>query len=723
MNIIKRDGTEAVFSVEKITKAISKANADIDSLYRISEEQIHSITRAATDSIMSLKTTPTVEQIQNIIENKLMDIKAYNLVRAYNNYRYQHELDRHGLAFDSRLLTILDGTNEEVLQENSNKDPRMAAVQRDYLASEVSEDIAKRLIFSKEEIEAHKQGIIHIHDLGYAASKIFNCCLVNLDDMLQNGTVITGTMIEKPKSFSVACTIATQIIGQIASAQYGGQTISLSHLSPFVDVSRQKFKKQLELQQQELGIKYTSEQFNALLERMVKRDVEIGIQTIQYQVTTMMTSNGQAAFLSIFMCLGEKPEGQERDDLALVIEEVLKQRILGTKNVQGVYVAPAFPKLLYVLDEYNTKEDSPYFYLTKLSAECTTKRMVPDYISAKKMREYKKDQVYACMGCRSFLTAEPHIINDDGTMKFYGRFNMGVCTINLVDVALSSRRDIASFWAILDERLELCHNVLKKRIARLKGTKAEVSPIHWMYGAIARLKKGETIDHLLESGYATISLGYAGLFECIYYLFGKSHTDPKVKTFALSVMKKLNDKCKEWRDNEGYAYSVYGTPIETTTYRFAKCLKNRFGNIEGVTDKNYITNSYHINVKEEISIFEKFKIEADFQQLSPGGCISYGECPNMVNNQEAVIKILQYIYETIMYAELNMKLDHCQQCGYEGEIEIKEDTNKKLYWKCPSCGNTDEKTMNIARRVCGYISSNGFNQGRTQEIKERVLHI
>ena len=658
-----------------------------------------------------------------MVEDGLMGSGHHQVARKYITYRFQHQLVRQSNTTDEQIMSLIECSNEEVKQENSNKNPTVNSVQRDYMAGEVSKDITRRFLLPKDIVEAHESGIIHFHDADYFAQHMHNCCLVNLEDMLQNGTVISETMIEKPKSFSTACNIATQSIAQIASSQYGGQSITLSHLVPFVDVSRQKFRKEVREEFEASGIDASETQINDIAEMRVRSEIERGVQVIQYQVITLMTTNGQAPFITVFMYLDEVPEGRLRDDLAMVIEEMLKQRILGVKNEKGVYITPAFPKLIYVLDEDNIHEDSKYYYLTELAAKCTAKRMVPDYISAKKMKEYKNGDVYPCMGCRSFLTPDTEGLGNDGKHKYYGRFNQGVVTLNLVDVACSSGKDEKKFWDLMEERTELCKRALMCRHERLLGTPSDVAPILWQFGALARLKKGETIDKLLFNNYSTISLGYAGLCECTRFMKGVSHTDPDGKEFALSVMKYLNDKCAKWRKETNISFSLYGTPLESTTYKFAKCLQKRFGIIEGVTDKNYITNSYHVHVTEKIDAFTKLKFESEFQALSPGGAISYVEVPNMMNNIEAVLSVMSYIYDNIMYAELNTKSDYCQKCGYSGEIQIVKDEEGKLVWECPECGNHDQDTMNVARRTCGYIGTQFWNQGRTQEIRDRVLHL
>jgi len=726
MNIIKRNGSEVLFDETKITAAIEAANKEVVETERLSEEDIDNITFHVKYKCQKMKRALGVEEIQNLVEDEIMKNNAFSVARKYITYRYKRALIRKANTTDEQILSLIECDNEEVKQENSNKNPTVNSVQRDYMAGEVSKDITKRLLLPKHIVKAHEEGIIHFHDSDYFAQHMHNCCLVNLEDMLQNGTVISETMIEKPKSFSTACNIATQIIAQVASSQYGGQSISLSHLAPFVDVSRQKFIKEVREEFEQEGIAVSEKQVRELAEYRVRKEINRGVQMIQYQVITLMTTNGQAPFVTVFMYLNEVEDPQTKEDLALIIEETLKQRILGVKNEQGIYVTPAFPKLIYVLEEDNISEGSKYWELTKLAAKCTAKRMVPDYISEKKMLELKVDKngeghCYTCMGCRSFLT--PYVDPNSGRAKYYGRFNQGVVTINLVDVACSSNRDLKAFWRILDERLDLCKEALMCRHNRLKGTPSDVAPILWQYGALARLKKGETLDKLLYGGYSTISLGYAGLCECVKYMTGKSHTDPEITPFALEIMQHLNDKCNEWKQEENIDFSLYGTPIESTTYKFAKCLQERFGKIPGVTDKNYITNSYHVNVTEEINAFDKLTFEAQFQKLSPGGAISYVEVPNMQDNIEAVLAVIQHIYENIMYAELNTKSDYCMVCGYDGEIQIKEDEHGKLIWVCPHCGNTQQDKMSVARRTCGYIGTQFWNQGRTQEIKERVLHL
>ncbi|WP_154886399.1 anaerobic ribonucleoside-triphosphate reductase [Longibaculum muris] len=726
MKIIKRNGTEVQFDELKITAAIEKANKEVVETERLSEEDIDNITNNVKYQCQKMNRALSVEEIQNLVEDEIMKLNAFSVARKYITYRYKRALVRKANTTDEQILSLIECDNEEVKQENSNKNPTVNSVQRDYMAGEVSKDITKRLLLPEHIVKAHEEGIIHFHDSDYFAQHMHNCCLVNLEDMLQNGTVISETMIERPKSFSTACNIATQIIAQVASSQYGGQSISLAHLAPFVDVSRQKLRKEVREEFEQEGIEVTEQQINELAEYRVRKEVNRGVQMIQYQVITLMTTNGQAPFVTVFMYLNEVPEGQTKEDLALIIEETLNQRILGVKNEQGIYVTPAFPKLIYVLEEDNIHEDSKYWELTKLAAKCTAKRMVPDYISEKKMLELKVDKngeghCYTCMGCRSFLT--PYVDPDTQRAKYYGRFNQGVVTINLVDVACSSKGDLKEFWRIMDERLDLCKEALMCRHNRLKGTPSDVAPILWQYGALARLKKGETLDKLLYGGYSTISLGYAGLCECVKYMTGKSHTDPEITPFALEIMQHLNDKCAQWKAEENMDFSLYGTPIESTTYKFAKCLQKRFGKIPGVTDKNYITNSYHVNVTEEIDAFTKLTFESQFQQLSPGGAISYVEVPNMQDNLDAVLAVMQHIYENIMYAELNTKCDYCMECGYDGEIQIKEDDDGKLIWICPNCGNTDQDKMSVARRTCGYIGTQFWNQGRTQEIKERVLHL
>ena len=718
MKIIKRSGSEDTFDARKITAAVTKANYEVPTKERLSKEQIESITADVENICLDMNRALSVEEIQDLVEEQIMDRRAFAVARKYITYRYNRALLRKANSTDKQILSLLECNNEMVKQENSNKNPTVNSVQRDYMAGEVSKDITKRFLLPSEIVRAHEQGIIHFHDSDYFAQHMHNCCLVNLEDMLQNGTVISETMIEKPKSFSTACNIATQSIAQIASSQYGGQSISLTHLAPFVDISRQKYKKQVENELKEAGLSYNSKQVDEIAEIRVRDEIKRGVQMIQYQVITLMTTNGQAPFVSVFMYLDEAPEGRLREDLALIMEET--GGFQGVKNEKGVYITPAFPKLLYVLEEDNVREGSKYWYLTQLAAKCTAKRMVPDYISEKIMKKMKDGNCYPCMGCRSFLT----VYHDEKDRpKFYGRFNQGVVTINLVDVACSSDGDEEAFWKILDKRLELCKKALMYRHNRLKGTPSDVAPILWQYGALARLKKGEVIDKLLYNGYSTISLGYAGLCECTRYMTGKSHTDPSATPFALKVMEKLNDACSRWREEENIDFSLYGTPLESTTYKFAKCLQKRFGIIKGVTDKNYITNSYHVHVTEEINAFDKLKFEAQFQNLSPGGAVSYVEVPNMENNIDAVLQVMQFIYDNIMYDELNTKSDYCQVCDYSGQIEIVNDEHGKLIWKCPNCGNTDQDKMNVARRTCGYIGTQFWNQGRTQEIKERVLHL
>ncbi len=722
MKIIKRSGKEVGFDGEKIIAAIEKANNEVTEENRLTHEQILNIERQVEEKCSAYNHAPGVEEIQDMVENGIMEAGKFEIARKYITYRYKHELLRKSNTTDEQIMSLIERSNEEVKQENSNKNPTVNSVQRDYMAGEVSRDITRRFLLPEDVVKAHEEGLIHFHDSDYFAQHMHNCCLVNLEDMLQNGTVISETMIERPKSFTTACNIATQGIAQIASSQYGGQSITLSHLVPFVDVSRQKFRRQVREEFIAAGMDFTEEQVNRVAEIRVHEEIERGVQVIQYQVITLMTTNGQAPFITVFMYLDEVPEGQLRDDLAMVIEEMLKQRILGVKNEQGVYITPAFPKLIYVLDEDNVTPDSKYWYLTQLAAKCTAKRMVPDYISAKKMRELKGD-VYPCMGCRSFLTSDTVGLGENGAHKYYGRFNQGVVTLNLVDIACSSGKDEDKFWQLMDERTELCYKALMCRHKRLLGTPSDVAPILWQFGALARLKKGETIDKLLFNNYSTISLGYAGLYECTRYMKGVSHTDEQGKDFALKVMQYLNDKCAKWRAKTNVAFSLYGTPLESTTYKFAKCLKRRFGIIPDVTDHNYITNSYHVNVREKIDAFTKLKFESEFQALSPGGAISYVEVPNLSQNLDAVLSIMQYIYENIMYAELNSKSDYCQVCGYDGEIRIVEDNDGKLVWECPNCGNHDQTKMNVARRTCGYIGTQYWNQGRTQEIQDRVLHI
>ncbi len=720
MKIIKRSGAEVVFDLDKIINAIRKANDTVREEDKLTEDEIDAIAEVVADHCEEMKHSPNVEEIQDMVENQLMKYNAYTMARNYITYRYKRALVRKSNSTDEQILTLLECNNEEVKQENSNKNPTVNSVQRDYMAGEVSKDITKRFLLPEDIVEAHEQGIIHFHDADYFAQHMHNCCLVNLEDMLQNGTVISETMIDTPKSFSTACNVATQCIAQIASSQYGGQSISLAHLAPFVQVSRIKLRKEVREEMMKMNISLTDDQINEIAEMRVREEINRGVQMIQYQVITLMTTNGQAPFVTVFMYLDEVPEGQTRDDLALVIEEMLNQRIRGVKNEKGVYITPAFPKLIYVLEEDNITEQSKYWYLTKLAAKCTSKRMVPDYISEKIMKKLKDGNCYTCMGCRSFLTVYQ---DENGSPKFYGRFNQGVVTLNLVDVACSSGRDMERFWKIFEERLELCRRALMCRHERLKGTPSDVAPILWQYGALARLKKGEPIDKLLYGGYSTISLGYAGLCECTRYMTGKSHTDPEATPFALEVMQRLNASCKKWAKETNIDFSLYGTPLESTTYKFAKCLQKRFGMISGVTDRNYITNSYHVHVSEEINAFEKLTFEAQFQELSPGGAISYVEVPNMENNLDAVLAVMKHIYDHIMYAELNTKSDYCQVCDYHGEIKIVSDADGKLIWECPNCGNSDQDKMNVARRTCGYIGTQFWNQGRTQEIKERVLHL
>ena len=723
MKIIKRNGAEVPFDITKIITAVTKASDSVGGQARLSREQITQIAAAVTDQCQQLNRAVSVEEVQDLVENQLMDIQAHDVARHYITYRYVQSLKRQTNTTDERILSLIECQNEEVKQENANKNPTVNSVQRDYMAGEISKDLTARLLLDPEIVKAHQEGLIHFHDSDYFAQHMHNCDLVNLEDMLQNGTVISGTYIEKPHSFSTACNIATQIIAQVASNQYGGQSISLTHLAPFVDVSRKKIAAEVEAEME--GLDVTPERKKEIVERRLRNEINRGVQTIQYQVVTLMTTNGQAPFITVFMYLGEARNPQEKADLAIIIEETIRQRYQGVKNEAGVWITPAFPKLIYVLEEDNIHEGAPYWYLTELAAKCTAKRMVPDYISEKKMLELKVDKngeghCYTCMGCRSFLT--PYVDPETGKPKYYGRFNQGVVTINLVDVALSSGGNFEKFWKIFDERLDLCHRALQARHKRLLGTPSDAAPILWQYGALARLKKGEKIDKLLFGGYSTISLGYAGLYECVKYMTGKSHTDAGAKPFALSVMQHMNDKCNEWKKAENMDYSLYGTPLESTTYKFAKCLQKRFGIVPGITDKNYITNSYHVHVSEPIDAFTKLKFEADFQRLSPGGAISYVEVPNMQDNLEAVISVLQFIYDNIMYAELNTKSDYCQVCGYDGEIKIVEDDGK-LVWECPKCGNRDQNKLNVARRTCGYIGTQFWNQGRTQEIKDRVLHL
>ncbi|MBE7056746.1 MAG: anaerobic ribonucleoside-triphosphate reductase [Ruminococcaceae bacterium] len=724
MRIIKRNGAEENFNEDKIRIAITKANESVDEADRMTDLQIKRITESVVISCEALGRAPTVEEIQDLVEKKIMAHGAFEVAKNYITYRYTRSLVRKSNTTDDKILSLIECNNEEAKQENSNKNPVVNSTQRDYMAGEVSKDITNRILLPKEIVDAHNEGIIHFHDSDYFAQHMHNCDLVNLEDMLQNGTVITGTLIERPHSFSTACNIATQIIAQVASNQYGGQSISLTHLAPFVQVSREKIRKQVIAEVEDLGVEVSDEKITEMTEKRLREEISRGVQTIQYQVVTLLTTNGQAPFVTVFMYLGETKNQQEKDDLAMIIEEVLLQRYQGVKNEKGIWVTPAFPKLIYVLEEDNIHEDSKYWYLTKLAAKCTAKRMVPDYISEKKMLELKVDKngeghCYTCMGCRSFLT--PYV-DENGKAKYYGRFNQGVVTINLVDVALSSGGDKEKFWKIFDERLELCHQALMCRHERLKGTLSDAAPILWQHGALARLEKGEPIDKLLFGGYSTISLGYAGLYECVKYMTGKSHTDPEATPFALEVMEKMNEACRGWKAAHNIDFSLYGTPLESTTYKFAKCLQKRFGIVPGVNDKGYITNSYHVHVSEEIDAFEKLRFEAQFQHLSPGGAISYIEVPNMQDNLEAVLQVMKFIYDNIIYAELNTKSDYCQECGFDGEIQVVEEDGK-LIWKCPNCGNSDQDKMNVARRTCGYIGTQYWNQGRTQEIKERVLHL
>ena len=723
MKIIKRNGSEVPFDITKIITAVTKASDSVGGKSCLTREQINQIADDVTEQCQALNRAVSVEEIQDMVENKLMDMKAHDIARHYITYRYIQSLKRQTNTTDERILSLIECQNEEVKQENANKNPTVNSVQRDYMAGEISKDLTARLLLDPEIVKAHQEGLIHFHDSDYFAQHMHNCDLVNLEDMLQNGTVISGTYIEKPHSFSTACNIATQIIAQVASNQYGGQSISLTHLAPFVDVSRRKIANEVEVEME--GLDVSAERKKEIVERRLRNEINRGVQTIQYQVVTLMTTNGQAPFITVFMYLGEARNAQEKADLAIIIEETIRQRYQGVKNEAGVWITPAFPKLIYVLEEDNIHEGAPYWYLTELAAKCTAKRMVPDYISEKKMLELKVDKngeghCYTCMGCRSFLT--PYVDPETGKPKYYGRFNQGVVTINLVDVALSSGGNFDKFWKIFDERLDLCHRALQARHKRLLGTPSDAAPILWQYGALARLKKGEKIDKLLFGGYSTISLGYAGLYECVKYMTGRSHTDAGAKPFALSVMQHMNDKCNEWKKAENMDYSLYGTPLESTTYKFAKCLQKRFGIVPGITDKNYITNSYHVHVSEPIDAFTKLKFESEFQKLSPGGAISYVEVPNMQDNLEAVMSVLQFIYDNIMYAELNTKSDYCQCCGYDGEIRIVEDDGK-LVWECPKCGNRDQNKLNVARRTCGYIGTQFWNQGRTQEIKDRVLHL
>ena len=721
--VIKRSGEEVDFDLHKIVNAINAANEETDKLHQMNPYQIKAVAENVADKIAGMTHAIHVEDIQDIVETSIMEMRGYEVAQKYVRYRYKRELSRKSNTTDNGILALIDQLNEEVKQENSNKNPVINSTQRDYMAGEVSKDLTMRILLPEEIVKAHEEGIIHFHDSDYFAQKEHNCDLINLEDMLQNGTVISETMIEKPHSFFTACNVTTQIVAQVASNQYGGQSFTLSHLAPFVDISRQKIRKAVIEERTECGDSLDEEIVNKVVEKRLRTEVQSGIQTIQYQLITMMTCNGQAPFVTMFMYLDEVPEGQTRDDLALIIEEALRQRMQGVKNEKGIWITPAFPKLIYVLDEDNITEDSKYWYLTRLAAECTAKRMVPDYISAKVMRQLKKGDVYPCMGCRSFPTVEDSQRNPDGSRKYYGRFNQGVVTINLVDVACSSEGDMEKFWDILEERLELCHRALRCRHERLLGTTSDVAPILWQHGALARLKKGETIDKLLFNGYSTISLGYAGLCEMCVRMLGKTHTSPEGQKFALEVMQKLNDKCNEWKAAENISYSVYGTPMESTTYKFAKCLQKRFGVIPGVTDKNYITNSYHVHVTEHIDAFSKLKFEAEFQKLSPGGAISYVEVPNLQNNIEAVLSVMKFIYDNIVYAELNTKSDYCEHCGYDGEIKIITEPNGKLVWECPNCGCRDQEQLFVARRTCGYIGTQFWNQGRTQEIRDRVLHM
>ena len=722
-NVIKRNGKEVKFDLSKIVHAIEKANKEVDPIYQLNAYQIQAAADSVVKKIQTKSYAVNVEEIQDMVETAIMEMRGYEVAQKYVRYRYKREMARKANSTDEDILALIDQANEELKQENSNKNPVINSTQRDYMAGEVSKDLTRRLLLPEDIVHAHEDGIIHFHDSDYYAQKEHNCDLINLEDMLQNGTVISETMIEKPHSFFTACNVTTQIVAQVASNQYGGQSFTLSHLAPFVDISRQKIREAVIEERKETGENMDEEIIAKIVNRRLKEEIKSGIQTIQYQLITLMTCNGQAPFVTMFMYLDEVEKGPVRDDLAMIIEEVLRQRMQGVKNEKGVWITPAFPKLIYVLDEDNIHENSPYYYLTELSAKCTAKRMVPDYISAKKMKEYKGGDVYPCMGCRSFLTEDKEGLGENGKHKYYGRFNQGVVTINLVDVACSSDGDMEKFWEILDERLELCHGALRLRHERLLGTVSDVAPILWQYGALARLKKGETIDKLLFNNYSTISLGYAGLYEMCVRMLGVSHTTEQGREFSLKVMEKLNDSCKKWREAENISYSVYGTPMESTTYKFAKALKKRFGEIPGVTDKNYITNSYHVHVSEKIDAFSKLSFEADFQKLSPGGAISYVEVPNLQNNIPAVLSLMKFIYENIMYAELNTKSDYCCACGYDGEIQIIEDSYGKLQWRCPNCGNTNQDLLSVARRTCGYIGTQFWNQGRTQEIKDRVLHL
>ena len=722
-NVIRRNGEEVHFNSQKIVNAVHKANEEVDRLHQMNDYQIRAIADNIANKVQESTHAVNVEDIQDMVETGIMAMRGYEVAQKYVRYRYKRELTRKSNTTDNGILSLLDNINEEVNQENSNKNPVINSTQRDYMAGEVSKDLSRRVLLPEKIVRAHEEGIIHFHDTDYFAQREHNCDLINLEDMLQNGTVISETLIEKPHSFFTACNVTTQIVAQVASNQYGGQSFTLAHLAPFVDISRKKIRKNVIEERKECGEPMDEAIIDKVTERRLREEIKSGIQTIQYQLITLMTCNGQAPFVTVFMYLDEVPEGQTRKDLSMIIEEVLVQRMQGVKNEKGVWITPAFPKLIYVLDEDNISEDAPYWYLTELAAKCTAKRMVPDYISAKIMKELKQGDVYPCMGCRSFLTVEDSQRNADGSHKYYGRFNQGVVTINLVDVACSSEGDMDRFWEILDERLELCHEALRCRHERLLGTISDVAPILWQNGALARLKKGEKIDKLLFNGYSTISLGYAGLYEMCMRMLGKSHTDPEARPFALKVMQRLNDKCKEWKAAENISYSVYGTPMESTTYKFAKCLQKRFGIIPGVTDKNYITNSYHVHVSEKIDAFSKLKFESDFQKLSPGGAVSYVEVPNMQNNIPAVLSVMKFIYNNIMYAELNTKSDYCECCGYDGEMVIKEEESGKLIWECPNCGNKDQNKMFVARRTCGYIGTQFWNQGRTQEIRDRVLHL